>query len=131
MSSINHIHSQIINNYDYQELLWYCSVRIKSNALKMRWKYSDLFSIKSEVESLYIYRALFAECGNSKPSTLNLQLSANGFEVLLDYIYSGSLAITSENSDQVLHAANCLQVRMNYILVLADRARLNKVGRLS
>lgn len=59
------------------------------------------------------FRALFAECGTAKPTTLNLQLSADGFEVLLDYIYSGSLAITSENSDRVLHAANCLQVMMN------------------
>nr|XP_039257060.1 uncharacterized protein LOC120333766 isoform X1 [Styela clava] len=60
--------------------------------------------------SLY-FRALFADSENAKTSTLNFEkLSPSGFEVLLDYIYSGSLAITSENSDQVLYAANCLQM---------------------
>ena len=53
---------------------------------------------------------------DSKESTaLNLvPLTPAGFEILLDYIYSGHLAITAENCSAVLSAAICLQVCKRY-----------------
>lgn len=80
---------------------------------------------------LYL-RSLFSDPNTKESTALNLvPLTPTGFEVLLDYIYSGNLAITAENSSAVLSAAICLQViyshhcwyRLNVIFNLS----LNKV----
>jgi len=54
---------------------------------------------------------LFNDPSSKESTALDLvPLTPAGFEILLDYIYSGKLDITADNCSAVLSAAICLQV---------------------
>ena len=68
-------------------------------------------ALKAKFSLLYNFRSLFANPDSKESTALDLvPLTPTGFEILLDYIYSGNLAITADNCSAVLSAAICLQV---------------------